>query len=180
MKPKNLKKCKHCKKEFKAIHGLQKYCFDEECSKVWFETEAKNQWKVTKKKMKEDEETVQSLSTKLQPIFNEFIRLRDKGKPCVSCDKPDIGKRNASHYYSVGSFPSVRFNENNVHASCVRCNKELRGNLLEYQPRLTNRIGEHAVFELHELAHKERKYTREELRYLIELYKKKTKELKNI
>ena len=178
MKPKNLKKCKHCKKEFKAIHFNQKYCFDEECRNVWIETEKAKQWVKRKRELKQESETVQELMKKAQKYFNAYIRERDKDKPCISCGAELKGKFDAGHYYSSGGHKSVTFNEDNVHGQCVHCNQHLHGNLVNYQIGLTERIGEHKVFELHELAHKERKYTREELRDLIELYKKKTKELK--
>ena len=72
--------------------------------------------------------------------FHKFIRERDKGKPCVSCGSYNTS--DASHFYSAGNFPQTRFNEDNVHLSCRKCNYFLSGNLIPYRIELINRIGE--------------------------------------
>ena len=79
----------------------------------------------------------------LQAAFNAFIRARDAGLPCISCDRPATwnGQWHASHYRSVGSTPSLRFNPLNVHRSCSICNAWLSGNIGGYRPRLIAKIG---------------------------------------
>ena len=73
----------------KSKHFNQKYCFKTDCIKVWVETAKVKNWKKEKKKLKEELETVQSLTKKAQVYFNAYIRARDNGtKPCVSCEKP--------------------------------------------------------------------------------------------
>ena len=171
-------RCKNCKDKFDAKHFNQKYCFNPECVKVWVETAKQKNWKKEKKELKEQLETVQSLTKKAQTYFNAYIRARDKHKNCVSCDKPLGSKFDAGHYHSAGGFGSVRFNELNVHGQCVYCNQHLHANLLNYQIGIEQRIGGEALIELHEQAHQVRKYTRQELRDIIETYKKKTKEIK--
>jgi len=171
-------RCKNCKEKFEAKHFNQKYCFNSECVKVWVQTAKQKNWKKEKKELKEKLETVQSLTKKAQTYFNAYIRARDKHKTCVSCDKPLGSKFDAGHYYSAGGFGSVRFNELNVHGQCVYCNQHLHANLLNYQIGIEQRIGGEALIELHEQAHKVRKYTRQELRDIIETYKRKTKEIK--
>ena len=170
-------RCKNCKEKFKAKHFNQKYCFKSECVKVWVETAKQKNWKKEKKELKEKLETVQSLTKKAQTYFNAYIRARDKHKTCVSCDKPLGSKFDAGHYYSAGGFGSVRFNELNVHGQCVYCNQHLHANLLNYQIGIEQRIGGEALIELHEQAHQVKKYTREELRDIIEIYKRKIKEI---
>lgn len=168
-------RCKNCKDKFEAKHFNQKYCFNPECVKVWVKSAKQKNWKKEKKELKEQLETVQSLTKKAQTYFNAYIRARDKHKTCVSCDKPLGSKFDAGHYYSAGGFGSVRFNELNVHGQCVYCNQHLHANLLNYQIGIEQRIGGEALIELHEQAHQVRKYTREELRDIIEIYKLKTK-----
>ncbi|HED8921263.1 TPA: recombination protein NinG, partial [Pseudomonas aeruginosa] len=82
-----------------------------------------------------------------QAIFNQYIRLRDADKPCVSCGRPATwdGQWHASHYRSVGSTPALRFNPLNVHRACSICNSHLSGNIMGYRPELVRRIGEEAV-----------------------------------
>ena len=70
---------------------------------------------------------------------NKYIRLRDKEKGCVSCDIYSI--EDASHFYSGGHYPELRFNEDNIHGSCAKCNRFLHGNLNEYRRRIDQRIG---------------------------------------
>ena len=166
-------RCKNCKDKFEAKHFNQKYCFKSECVQVWVKSAKQKNWKKEKKELKEKLETVQSLTKKAQTYFNAYIRARDKHKTCVSCDKPLGSKFDAGHYYSAGGFGSVRFNELNVHGQCVYCNQHLHANLLNYQIGIEQRIGGEALIELHEQAHQVRKYTREELRDIIEIYKRK-------
>ena len=138
--------------------------------------------KVNKEQKKVDAVTRESLKTKkdylliAQKVFNTYIRLRDKGKPCISCDKQlrdnDI---NASHYFSVGSSPNLRFNEDNVHNSCIKCNKELHGNISEYAIRLPLRIGKERFERLIQDRNKPALYSINDVKEIILLYKEKIK-----
>ena len=172
-------RCKNCKEKYEAKHFNQKYCFKTECVKVWVQTSKVQNWKKEKKELKEEMETVQSLTKKAQTYFNSFIRSRDKHQPCISCGKPlRQGNVDAGHYFSAGGHNAVRFSELNVHAQCSRpCNKDKSGDLLNYQIGIEKRIGGEELFKLHEEAHKTRKYTREELKEIIELYKQKVKHI---
>jgi hypothetical protein len=80
-------------------------------------------------------------------VFNKFIRVRDKGLNCISCNKP-CKKENAGHYYSQGGHSNVRFDEDNVHLQCEACNTYLSGNLLNYQIGIKERIGSQRLMEL--------------------------------
>ncbi len=88
-----------------------------------------------------------------QSAFNRYIRIRDEGKPCVSCGNPLIGKSNyltgsaidASHYRSRGAASHLKFNVFNVHSACTRCNRQLSGNAVEYRIHLIERIGRIAL-----------------------------------
>lgn len=171
-------RCKNCKEKFEAKHFNQKYCFKSECVKVWVELAKVKNWKKEKKRLKEELETVQSLTKKAQTYFNTYIRERDKDKMCVSCDAKLGSKFDAGHYFSAGGHASIRFNENNVHGQCVACNQHKHGNLLNYQIGIERRIGGEELLKLHEEAHKTRKYTRQELKEIIELYKEKKKNVR--
>lgn len=92
-------------------------------------------------KKKEALKTVSDFAREAQSAVNLYIRIRDRGKPCISCDKPDVGKRDASHYRSVGACKQLRFNTFNIWASCHKCNTRLSGNLLEYRIRLIPLLG---------------------------------------
>jgi hypothetical protein len=46
-------KCKHCKETFEPVKFLQKYCFKDECVRVFVEEAKVKTWKKTKAKMKD-------------------------------------------------------------------------------------------------------------------------------
>ncbi len=169
-------RCKNCKEKFEPIRFNQKFCLEPECVRVWVESEKTKQWKVKKQKMKNDLETIQELIKAAQIIFNKYIRLRDKGQVCISCQKKPL-KENAGHYFNANNHWNVRFNELNVHLQCEHCNTYLSGNLIEYQRNLIHKIGIESYHELEAEARKTRKFTKDELKELINTYKKKTKEL---
>jgi len=112
-----------------------------------------------------------------QSAFNAWIRFRDSGKPCISCDKPDSGthQRHASHFRSVGACAELRFNSLNVHTSCSVCNNHLSGNIAGYRPRLIDKIGIELV-EWLEGPHEPKKYTCEQLREIRAYYARLTRE----
>jgi len=138
------RKCKQCGQYFQQQRPLQYLC-SWECASIYAkELEKKKEekeWKKRKKVIKEELKTHSDYVKELQIVFNKYIRLRDKGKPCISCDKPLKGKFDAGHFYSVGSYPNLRFNEINVHGQCVYCNQYKGGNIHEYRKRLKVRIG---------------------------------------
>lgn len=83
-----------------------------------------------------------------QAAVNEYVRLRDAHLPCISCDSmPNdndlmTGSRwDAGHYRSVGACPELRFEPLNIHRQCVKCNRNLSGNAVEYRIRLAQRGG---------------------------------------
>jgi len=169
-------KCKNCKQPFEPIRFLQKYCLNDECVRVWVESEKTKQWKKTKAKMKNDLLTIQDYIKLAQQTFNKYINLRDKKLPCISCGKPITGRVNASHYFNANNHWNVRFNEFNVHTSCITCNQYLSGNLIEYRKGLINKIGEEQLTLLELEANKTRKFTIEELKEIINTYKQKIKQ----
>lgn len=168
-------KCKNCKEKYEAKHFNQKYCFKSECVKIWVETSKVKNWKKEKKRRTEELETVQQLMKKAQVSFNSFIRKRDKDLGCISCQAPLVGKFDAGHYFSSGGHKNVTFDENNVHGQCVSCNQHKHGNLLNYQIGIEKRIGGEKLLELHEKAHETRRYSRLELKFMIEEFKKKNR-----
>lgn len=111
-----------------------------------------------------------------QNAFNAYIRERDHGKPCISCERSTGAKMNAGHYRTVGASKETRYDETNCHAQCEHCNSYLSGNIGEYTPRLIEKIGQEAFDRLMG-PHPKRKWTREELQALAKHYREKTKAL---
>lgn len=120
--------------------------------------------------------------------FNPYIRMRDKNLPCISCGREVVeqtigGAWDCGHYLSVGSHPELRFEEDNAHKQCKSCNggagKYTRKNYTvqkEYRERLIAKIGLERVEKL-EGPHPPAKWTIEELKGIIALYKQKIKAL---
>jgi len=114
-----------------------------------------------------------------QTHFNRYIRLRDQDKPCISCDCVITGSGMASHYLSVGARPNLRFNEQNVHRSCNKCNVFLHGNLINYRIRLVKLIGVAEVEKL-ESDVTPIKLSAEDITVIIEKYRNLTKEMEKV
>ncbi len=170
------RKCKYCKAQFQPYTTLQKNCFEPDCVTAWIQETKEKNWKRKKAKLKMDLMTLSDYIKLAQQVFNKWINLRDKGLPCISCDKPINGRVNASHYFNANNHWNVRFNEFNVHSSCITCNQYLSGNLIEYRSRLINKIGIEQLTLLELEANKTRKFTIEELKQIINTYKLKIKQ----
>lgn len=120
------------------------------------------------------------LKSDLQKLFNEFIRLRDQGKPCISCGQPKLLQ--AGHYYPVQGYDGLRVNEDNCHGECAGCNCFDDSHLIGYGENLKERIGDIRYEKLKWVAKEYKmhgyKWSRSELIEKIELYKNKIKELR--
>jgi len=169
-------RCRNCKDKFEPVKFNAKYCLKDECIKAFVEEVKTRQWKETKTRMKQDLKTLQDWLKETQTIFNKYVRLRDTGLPCISCNLPPK-KKNAGHYYSSGGHSNIRFDEDNVHLQCEACNTFLSGNLLNYQIGIQKKIGAQKLLELQERAHVTKKWTIDELKEIIKEYKVKIKEI---
>jgi len=162
------RKCKVCNEWFVPQYNdiRIRWCCPEHGAILAMEQRAKDKAKEAAKRIKAQKEAEKegrkhrqerriALKTKsqwdkeAQAAFNRYIRIRDEGRPCISCGAPLSGSDNyitgsaidASHYRSRGAASHLKFNLFNVHASCTRCNRQLSGNAVEYRIRLIERIG---------------------------------------
>ena len=165
-----MKKCKNCKESFNPLHFNQKYCFKKECTNVWIESEKEKQWKKKKAKIKQELMTKSDYVKILQQLVNKYVRERD-GNFCISCNKKVSGKIDAGHMFSVGNYPSVRFDLRNINSQCIKCNQYNGGSLLEYRENLIKKIGLKDFEDLEFKAHQNRQYTINEIKDLIQHYK---------
>lgn len=168
------RKCKYCKSTFEPVAFLQKNCFEPDCVTAWIQETKDKAWQKKKAKLKADLMTIQDYIKLAQQVFNKFIRLRDAGENCISCNKKPL-KENAGHFYNANNHWNVRFNEHNVHLQCEYCNTYLHGNLIEYRENLINKIGFYKFSILKHESNKTRKFTTEELKEIIKEYKQKIK-----
>lgn len=94
--------------------------------------------------------TMGKLKAECQKQCNAYIRLRDHGKRCVSCNEFKVLQ--AGHYYAVKGYDSLRFNTDNIHGECAYCNGFNESHLIGYGKNIEKRIGRHAVVDLDVLA----------------------------
>lgn len=172
------KKCKSCESLFTPSRPLQIVC-SAGCAAKYSYKKKKEQEKKEDKVKREKLKTHSDHLKDLQIIFNTYIRERDKGKNCISCDVPLTGKYDAGHFYSVGAYPNLRFNENNTAGQCVHCNRHKHGNINEYVLRLPNRIGLDNYNKLIEDRLKPLKLSLGEIEVMKIKYRELTKMLRN-
>lgn len=174
------------------IYGLGKMC----CYADWLYNSPKGLEKVRKaalkvskprleyetaKKERKDRNKITTLIESVKTVCHNYIKLRDKGKPCISCGAPYHSEHQAGHYYKAELYSSLKFNEWNINGQCVRCNIRLEGNLSQYVVNLPSRIGEDNFRVIEGMADVEKKlkwkWDRESLKSIREYYKQKIKEL---
>ena len=115
-----------------------------------------------------------------QKHFNSYVRSRDSFDGyfrCISCNeiKP-TSKMHAGHFYSVGNYQSVRFDLDNCHGQCHKCNTFLHGNLIPYRENLIKKIGSERFEQLEQLARlRGFKFDRITIIETIERFKKQRK-----
>jgi len=118
--------------------------------------------------------TVGKLKKDLQKVFNAYIRLRDADKPCISCS--EYKTLQAGHYFAVGGYDGLRFDEDNTHGECSYCNCFNESHLIKYGVNLKDKIGGKDYHALCARADHYKafgnKFTRYDLEEKIEYYKK--------
>ena len=168
-------RCPHCKRKMDPGQRIHPACIDD-YAQAQAAKSARAQAKrvlmaakVDKALTRQKRESLKSmgqLTAEAQTAFNQYIRARDYGKPCISSGVAMDWNGNgvdAGHYRSRGSAPHLRFDERNVHAQSKHDNRYLSGNVTGYRIGLIERIGLEAVEAL-ERDQTLRKYSREMLK----------------
>jgi len=91
--------------------------------------------------------TMSDYRARAQSAFNSYVRVRDAGKPCISCGSTE-GKWQAGHYRTRAAQPALAYNCLNVARQCAQCNLYRSGEIKGYREGLVRRIGESRVLEL--------------------------------
>ena len=194
-------KCPVCKQPAELRINLKLFC-SYDCAAQWGKAQtdkakAKRQLeqrradRVKKESFKRRSEWIASLQT----VFNKYIRLRDAGLNCISCDRPEWeidastpinrtgGLWDAGHYLSRGAYPELRFEESNCHKQCKSCNAgsgkfSAKGRTVtqRYRVNLIEKIGLEKV-EWLEGPQEPLKLTIEQIQQMIADYKLKIKEM---
>ena len=117
-----------------------------------------------------------TLKRKLDKVFSEWVR-RGPGnvtsRACVSCGRIDFWQRlHAGHFVSRVRL-ATRWDPENVHCQCSRCNIFLRGNAVGYARFLERKYGPKIFATLDERSRRPVKYRRGDLQAMIEEYQAK-------
>jgi len=139
------KSCKICKVKFEPLKPLQQVC-SPACAILLAEKNKSKNEKREKTKIKKDlREAAKTISTyrkELQIIVNKIVREIDAGFNCISSNRAYKTNDQAGHYYSVGAYPSLRFNLHNIYSQSVADNLYKSGNQIGYTKGLIREFGE--------------------------------------
>ena len=189
MDGKKLKTCKACKVKFAPVKPMQSVCSIQCASALVAKKKASQEAKKRQDDRKADKAKREKLKTRsdwmkdAQREFNRYVRLRDAGRPCISCGVELVaggvgGSYDCGHFRSVGSAPHLRFHEGNAHGQCKKCNRYGSGMHSDYRVRLIDLLGEDAVRAI-EADQTPRKYTIEDLKQIIAEYRAKAKAIES-
>jgi NinG protein len=166
--------CAHCGKAFLRFRTTQKVC-GVVCANRMVKVAKKKDAQETRARRMALKSRADWLS-EAQVAVNKYVRLAQRGRPCISCGADWSDTAQAGHFLSRGARPELRFELDNIHSQCVRCNMHLSGNLLGYRKGLIDRIGLERVEAL-EGPHPPAKWTVEELIAIRDEYRAKAKQL---
>ena len=137
------KRCKGCEKLFVPFNSLQKGCGVACAILISKRIKEENDAKFTVlKKEKKERDKLPAEIDKTKHIVHKYIRERDIGKPCISCNTPYKPDFDAGHFYSANKFTALKFDFDNIHGQCIKCNRYNEGEFEKYSLLLPDRIGE--------------------------------------
>lgn len=179
------KACKVCKDKFDAFRSTQIVC-SPRCAVDYTAKQRQKRHRQEKREYRERTKPKKSLLTEAQKAFNGYIRIRDKDKPCISCngisEQKQGGTMEAGHWHSTGAYPELRFTLWNVFLQCSRCNRYLSGNTKRYDAGLKIRFGQE-WFDRREQQVTDKQpnhYSKDDLRRIARLFNKKTRLYKKL
>lgn len=178
----NKRRCPYCKKYNKPDDAvkvnLNYFCSIEHAVKHG--NNIKDKGRKIKHKEQKKEYVANKLSTRkraAKEACHEYIRLRDRGKPCICCGEPLGDDIHAGHFWESGNFSFIRYHEDNIHGQKSHCNTFKGGDSGFYRQNLIDRIGVERVQWLDDNRSKKIKRSADCYREIEEYYKQKLKEL---
>lgn len=166
--------CPICSTEYIPRSSLQKVCHNYKCALEFNRlADAKIADRKNRKREKEERAAWRERKADVKPlkhwedltqrVVNDYIRERDRELPCISCGTFTTVQWEAGHFRSRGAASHLRYNEDNIHKQCHRCNAELSSNAIPYRIALVEKIGLERVEAL-ENNNTPHRFTREELK----------------
>ena len=187
------RKCTNCKKRFKQdIEWLKNnvgYFHNEDCLVEYLARAAKRkrlrlkradgEKRKARKKLKAVLNNLSHEKKLTQAVINKYVRLRDKGLQCISCDKFEsdmVGYWDAGHTLSRGSHSQIRFDLRNINGQCRSCNSFKGGMPEQARQGILQRYGQ-ARLDWLDGFHPEKKYSYDDLARMRKIFNKKIKRL---
>ena len=142
------KKCRVCRSEFIPFRTTDAFC-SRACHEICQRKQEEK--KLDRKRIdkgKADREKkkkqVPALKKALWEIYSQYIRTRETDDEgfceCVTCGKQAFWQdMQAGHFIPQSSGNYLRYNDENVHAQCLRCNCYLHGNIFAYEEYMIRR-----------------------------------------
>lgn len=131
------------------------------------------------REQKEKLKTVKDWLSDAQKVMNQYARVRDEYKPCISCGRHHQGQYHGGHYRTVAAASSIRFNVFNINKQCMPCNHHKSGNAVEYRINLVKKYGIEKV-EWLESQNEVVRYDIDWLKRLIKVFRKKIRLYKRL
>jgi len=179
IKPIKPKICPICQTEFKPWSTTQRvdstYCAIQ-FNKLKDEAKAKKKHIARKKVFYANDLKTRKQAAK--KACHDYIRVRDKGLPCICCNRP-LTSINAGHYLESGNNPQIRYDEDNIHNQSIYCNQYQGGDSDDYRGNLIKKIGLERVERLEGMKGGTMKRTCEDYKKIEQYFKQKLKQLTN-
>lgn len=184
-------RCPHCKGKLEGGQRIHPGCIDAyaeaegakaERKRLKQERTAAKVEKAETRRRKEAQKSLRTLLAEAQTAFNEFIRLRDAGLPCICCGRPfepmkPGGSMDAGHFRPRSAAPQIRFNEDNVFGQRKNCNRPGGTTYAKFRAGVLTRIGLERL-EAIEANNGVHKWTHDEVRGIRDRYRAKAKQMK--
>lgn len=118
--------------------------------------------------------TQRSLIKKLDRLFSVSVRTRGMDKDglntCVTCGARKHWKEMDAGHYVPRNYMSLRFDERNVWPQCRKCNRFIKGNMVEYAVFMEATYGIGIIQQLNKEKRVMKQWKVSELEELIKLY----------
>lgn len=141
-----------CGKDFTPARPLQSVC-SQRCATRKAQAAVKAREEAAKVERAKDRarwEAIKPISEwedECRQIVQKIARIRDRDDGCISCHLPATwgGQWHGSHFRSVGACSALQLHLWNIHKACSGCNYHKGGNIINYRPRLVEKIGQDKV-----------------------------------
>jgi hypothetical protein len=148
--PASPKPCIHCGKEFVPKYTAMQIACSLRCAASYVKKQKAQKEKAERAGFKVRRDAIKSRSKwedECRKIVQAIARIRDRNDGCISCHLPANwdGQWHGSHFRSHGACSVLQFHLWNIHKACSSCNRDNGGNIINYRPKLVEKIGQERV-----------------------------------